>query len=228
MDPQAPASLSYLCIPDAVSSEDAWLKLLKRAPRPLVGWENYNDVGGPQRLAGYNFSADLPAWRASKDPNVRQQTFRITRTVEGIEFKFGSLRSIFDNKNLSLLNEHLMLKMLLNTHSTLVMGRMGRYHGNVMTCVRPSNFKLIDRTIRYIQMLLKHEGIQCYTYEDICLKCFVELETAEVNEPIVLKVFERCKKKDELTGASASDSSVCSDKKIYSPSTGRDASSSAT
>ena len=29
--------------------------------------------------------------------------------------------------------QHLLLKQLLNIHSTLVMGRLGRYKGNLMT-----------------------------------------------------------------------------------------------
>ncbi len=42
-------------------------------------------------------------------------------------------------------------KMLLNALSTLTMVRMGRVMGNVMIWVVPSNLKLIDRSIRYIQ-----------------------------------------------------------------------------
>jgi N-acetylmuramic acid 6-phosphate etherase len=36
----------------------------------------------------------------------------------------------------SLLVQHLALKMLLNTHSTIVMGAVGRYTSNVMTYVK--------------------------------------------------------------------------------------------
>jgi N-acetylmuramic acid 6-phosphate etherase len=116
---------------------------------------------------------------------------------------------------MSLLNEHLLLKMLLNIHSTLVMGRLGRYQGNVMTCVRPSNYKLIDRTIRYVQMLLNREGISNYSYSDICLQCFVELESADVNEPIVWKIFESLKKKNISSQDAGSSASIHSIKASY-------------
>ena len=60
--------------------------------------------------------------------------------------------------------KHLVLKMILNTHSTLIMGRLGRYEGNVMTYVRASNNKLIDRAIRYIDHAFKKIKISiCHT-----------------------------------------------------------------
>lgn len=37
---------------------------------------------------------------------------------------------------------------MLNTLSTLVMGRMNKYFSNIMIHVRPSNNKLKDRSIR--------------------------------------------------------------------------------
>ena len=43
------------------------------------------------------------------------------------------------------LKKHTALKILLNTHSTAVMARLGRVVGNTMTNVYPSNLKLIGR-----------------------------------------------------------------------------------
>jgi len=43
------------------------------------------------------------------------------------------------------LNRQIVIKMLLNAHSTGVMARLGRVVGNTMTDVRPSNLKLIGR-----------------------------------------------------------------------------------
>ena len=214
-DANASASLCYLCIPTVDSAEAAWVQLLKRTPRPLVGWKDHEEIAGPSRLGGYDFSSTLPGWRQSKRPNVTQKTFKVFRTERGIEFSFEALNSFFESRHLSLLNEHLLLKMLLNIHSTLVMGRLGRYQGNVMTCVRPSNYKLIDRTIRYVQMLLNREGISKYSYSDICLQCFVELELADVNEPIVWKIFESLKKKNISTQDAGSSASIHSIKTSY-------------
>ncbi len=44
-----------------------------------------------------------------------------------------------------LLRKHIVLKMVLNSHSTGVMAKLGRVVGNTMTNVSPSNLKLIGR-----------------------------------------------------------------------------------
>lgn len=203
-DKEAPTSLCYLCIPNTTTALEAWEKLLKRAPRPLVGWIDYELIAGPSRLIGYDFSSSIISWRQSRKPEIEQNVFDISRCGDGIEFALGGKKVRFPAAGLSLLNEHLMLKMLLNMHSTLVMGRQGRYHGNVMTCVRPSNFKLIDRTIRYVLQLLQTEHINTYTYEDVCLQCFIELEQASVNEPVVLRAFESLKNARQAQGSGGS------------------------
>lgn len=48
------------------------------------------------------------------------------------------------------LNRNLILKMLLNGHSTGVMARLGRIVGNTMTHVNPSNLKLVGRATSLI------------------------------------------------------------------------------
>jgi N-acetylmuramic acid 6-phosphate etherase len=80
---------------------------------------------------------------------------------------------------------HLLLKMIMNTHSTLVMGRLGRYEGNVMTYVRASNNKLIDRAIRYIDLILQNKKISL-SYEDIAYILFDMIEKTPVDHAIVL------------------------------------------
>ncbi|HLT23291.1 MAG TPA: hypothetical protein VKZ84_07605, partial [Bacteriovoracaceae bacterium] len=71
-----------------------------------------------------------------------------------------------------------------------VMGLLGRFEGNVMSWVRPSNNKLIDRSARYIKEILQQKGVN-KTYEEIVLMIFEELETIKENEPIVMKVVGR-------------------------------------
>jgi N-acetylmuramic acid 6-phosphate etherase len=80
--------------------------------------------------------------------------------------------------------------MILNAHSTLVMGLLDRYEGNIMTWVRPSNNKLIDRAARYVLQLLKLQG-KSASYEDVVEKIFQESDKLGENDPIVLKVLER-------------------------------------
>jgi N-acetylmuramic acid 6-phosphate etherase len=90
----------------------------------------------------------------------------------------------------------LSAKMLLNMHSTLVFGRLGRFEGNLMTWVYPSNGKLVDRAARYTQILLKLKGLGAFDYDAIVraqFECKAELSP---KESIVHKTIEK------LTGKS--------------------------
>jgi N-acetylmuramic acid 6-phosphate etherase len=89
--------------------------------------------------------------------------------------------------------KHLVLKMILNTHSTLIMGRMGRYEGNVMTYLRASNNKLIDRAIRYIDMILIRKDI-FLSYIEICHKLFELLEVTPSDQSIVMATVSEIEK----------------------------------
>lgn len=189
LDPKASHSLSYICIQNTDTSNAAWEKILHRPARPLIGWTDYEQIAGKARLDGYDFSTSVLQWRTQMQPQVTQEIFKIGRESDAIRFELKSTTHCFPTGGLSLLSEHIVLKMILNIHSTLVMGRLGRYQGNVMTYVRPSNFKLIDRSIRYVQQLLQHEQLT-YSYEEICHQCFIELETAKNNEPIVMRVYQ--------------------------------------
>jgi N-acetylmuramic acid 6-phosphate etherase len=86
----------------------------------------------------------------------------------------------------SALTTHLQLKMALNMLSTLMMGRRGFYLDNVMTWVRPSNNKLIDRASRYVQLLAGRRGTQL-TYEQT-VRLVIEEMDKELEGPVVLRV----------------------------------------
>jgi N-acetylmuramic acid 6-phosphate etherase len=70
------------------------------------------------------------------------------------------------------------------------MGLLDRYQGNVMSWVRPSNNKLIDRASRYIQQILMNSG-KSASYDEIVHKLFEEIETIRDNESVVLKVVNK-------------------------------------
>ena len=65
------------------------------------------------------------------------------------------------------------VKMLLNALSTCTMVRLGRVLGNRMIWVVPSNLKLIDRSIRYIQ------DLSGASYEDACHALFEVIDFVE-------------------------------------------------
>src|SRR6185295_4503512 len=107
----------------------------------------------------------------------------------------NALRHAVKIGNLHPLFEHLFLKMALNMHSTLVMGRHGRFESNVMTWVKPSNKKLIDRAIRYVEYLLHHQGVMGFSYKDICYQLFEEAERMTPAQSVVLMTVESLKKR---------------------------------
>jgi len=181
--------LCYLVLPKAKNAQEAWRLLLGRAPRAL-DWQEFEGLIDLNRLYGHDFSQHIFRYRREYLPASNHSTFKIAKVDSELTFQLDEFSHTFSLNRLSRLSEHIVLKMLLNTHSTLVMGRLGRYEGNLMTYVRPSNNKLIDRTIRYVRLLLQQRNIG-RSYEEVAYACFQEMETIKANEPIVLKTLDR-------------------------------------
>jgi hypothetical protein len=102
-----------------------------------------------------------------------------------------------------LLVQQALLKYLLNLQSTLAMGRLGRYHGNLMTYVRPTNGKLVDRTLRTLRVLLgqkinqNEEDVphlrelwESHDDEPLLTAIFTALEQVSVDQPVALRALE--------------------------------------
>lgn len=185
LDPESPHGLCYLFIPESETSGHAWSELLWRPPRP-VDWKELDGKISRERLFGFDISAQGLKNRSSHIPT---DEFSITYDAGRVLFKCQKEEAVFEWGEDQLFN-HLMVKMVLNAHSTLIMGLLGRYEGNVMTWVRPSNNKLIDRSARYIQQLLVQKNISA-SYEEVVLKIFEEMEHLDDNGPVVMKVVER-------------------------------------
>ena len=63
------------------------------------------------------------------------------------------------------------------------MGRLRRYESNIMTFVKPTNYKLIDRAARYVLYLTPKT-----TYEEAVRAIYHLKYKISYDEPIVLKV----------------------------------------
>lgn len=178
---EAYLSKSYLAIKGTHSSEEAWKSMLGRAPRSLE-WKELAGKVSLDKIYKFDISENAIR-RRSQRAGCKQFEIKIHAGV--IAFQLGELHARFPLEARSLLGEHVGLKLLLNCHSTLVMGRLGKIHGNVMTWVRPSNYKLVDRATRYAQEILKHKGV-LVPYDKVAEKIF---EFASIKEEsIVLKV----------------------------------------
>lgn len=178
-------SLSYLFIPDAEDAGQAWSELLWRAPRAL-DWAELESRINLTRVLGFDISRKGLKHRSQE---VATENFIVSYLNGKIQFMCQNKGVEFNWGEDQLFN-HLMVKMLLNAHSTLIMGLLDRYEGNVMTWVRPSNNKLIDRAARYVLQLLKQNG-KSANYDDVVARIFEESEGLSDNEPIVLKVLKR-------------------------------------
>ena len=184
-------SWTYLEVPGARNAHEAWEAIVLRKPR-AIEWEGFSTRFGGQILDGFDFSEGVASRREKYLGGKKQHLFKIGRSKDGkrLEFSFNGLFASFD-RPLSLLTEHLFLKLLLNASSTLVMGRMGRFEGNVMLWVKSSNNKLVDRSIRYIQQLLENDGAAVPPYNQIAIELFDVVETIAPDEPAVLKTRDR-------------------------------------
>ena len=175
-------SWSYLYFPHARNAKEAWELLFRRSPRTFK-WDGVDFKTDYERIMGFDFSANLLTRRASV-AKEKHHFFKIYRTPNGISFELENLRHEVVVNLENNLFEHTLLKCLLNIHSTLVMGRMNRYRSNIMTWVRPSNNKLIDRTVRFATLLLQEQGIEP-SYDDLVLRCFQALEQLPHDQSIV-------------------------------------------
>ncbi len=178
-------SLSYLFIPEVSTSAEAWTKLLWRKPRAL-DWNELDGKISHEKVMGFDISE---AGLKKRSTSIPTENFIISYAQGRVSFQCQSEKVTFEWGREPLMN-HLMVKMLLNAHSTLIMGLLGRYEGNVMTWVRPSNNKLIDRATRYILQLLKQKN-KTASYEAVVEKIFAEVEILNENEPVVLRVLEK-------------------------------------
>jgi N-acetylmuramic acid 6-phosphate etherase len=185
LDHGAPHALAYLFIPESETSGHAWSELLWRSPRALE-WAELNGRINLERVFGFDISLQ---GMKNRSLHIPTEEFSIMYDDGRVIFKCQNEEALFEWGEDPLFN-HLMVKMLLNAHSTLIMGKLERYEGNVMTWVRPSNNKLIDRAARYVQQILKQQN-KTPDYQEIILKIFEEIETLNDNEPVVMKVVEK-------------------------------------
>lgn len=168
----------YLAVKGAKTSQAAWGDLLGRAPRCLE-WDDLNGRINMNVLAGFDISEAARGRRGGDEVGFELGTGCVRWTRTGLSWAQPLLDA-------TPLTTHLQLKMALNMLSTLMMGRRGFYLDNVMTWVRPSNNKLIDRASRYVQLLAGRRGTQL-TYEQT-VRLVIEEMDRELEGPVVLRV----------------------------------------
>ncbi|HJO93340.1 MAG TPA: SIS domain-containing protein [Victivallales bacterium] len=178
-------SLCYLLFSETDDLQKAWKLLLGRVPRALK-WDEDTSI---EQLYGFDFSKKIIEYRNRyASPS---HIYSIKKINNEISFELDNVKAKFDFSELNPILEQAGLKILLNICSTLIMGRLGHYEGNLMTSLYPSNSKLIDRAIRYIDFLVQMKTDKKISYNDLAENMFEELRVLKPNESIVLNTVKR-------------------------------------
>ncbi len=183
-------SLAFVSVDKTQNSLDAWQEILQRKPHCLE-WFSQKNLS-QEYLTSFDFCFSSIAQRSGllrKDTDKENFVFKISETPKGIELKLKQYSHQLEMLELPALEKHLILKMLMNIHSTLVMGRYGRYKSNIMTWVYPTNGKLIDRAARFTQYLLQQKAKNVH-YEDVVLELHKNMQDMKPDVSVVLKTYE--------------------------------------
>ncbi len=181
-------SLCYILIPSANDASEAWRQLLLRDPHALE-WGAIDPQTTSHYLDSFDFSKNSLELREARLNNKRQYLFEIQLRGEQLAVSLAGIEHEWSLSTKRSLFRHTLLKLLLNIHSTLLMGLMGRYESNIMTWVTATNGKLIDRATRYVQILLHERNIQV-DYLDIVERVYQLKENLSSSDCIVMKVLE--------------------------------------
>ncbi|MCC5834079.1 MAG: SIS domain-containing protein [Opitutales bacterium] len=182
-------SLCYLSMPSAPTAALAWQRLLGRSPR-TVEWPQLSARSGLQRLLGFDISRQAAQRRQQAAAPAASDPFRVATSPAGIQWQFKDQSLELATPGWSQPEQQLLLKLLLNAHSTCLMGRLGRYEGNCMTWVQASNGKLIDRAARTVQMLYQRQRSRGLDYEQAVRAVFAVRSQLKPGQPVVMPALQ--------------------------------------
>ncbi len=175
---QVPVLDHYLVLKDVQSGADAaWKALLLRAPR-----------AASPRLLGFDLSQDVMLYLRQLKSPLQMLDLALSAQPQRLSFRFGQQQIDLSLGDLSMIEMQFLLRLILVNHSTLMMGRLGYYQGNLMTHVKPANAKLRDRAIRYVLALYQQDTGEVLPYAVVSETLTRMLPVLKPQESIVLKV----------------------------------------
>lgn len=152
-----------------LSTEKAWEDALQHTPR-CISWtlEKYLQLNTPVEKAPDIAYEDLMGYKIGCERDTLREGNKLSRAIwidskeSGTDFAEASKG--YEFKESFTLNEmgaecvctpmhifeHIAIKLVMNTMSTVCMGHLGRLTSNFMTWVSLSNKKLLDRSARLI------------------------------------------------------------------------------
>lgn len=161
-----PASICRTIVMGTDTPLAAYQQMLKRDPIAL-NWAKAPHTH-ISKILGWDLSYSIRDKREQYLADVHHDVFTLTfeddqlaLDYEGKAVNFALPADASLPFYLRELQQQLVIKTLLNTHSTLVIGRLNLYYGNLMLYVNPSNMKLVSRGMRltgeYNQTQSAHE-----------------------------------------------------------------------
>ena len=190
-------SLCYLSIPDAHTPRESWRKILARDPIGLE-WPELPTPLGRDSILEFDFGREAIHRREERVHPKNQEVVRLDAHHRSGELEFQSAAFHLRLQSALILDpvgEQILVKLLLNTLSLLVMGRLDRYEGNIMTWVRASNGKLIDRTLRYLEQLISRRGLPPVPRAELARMVFEAQPKLKPDEPLILAVLSALEKR---------------------------------
>ena len=175
----------YLVLSNADTPRIAWQMLFGKVPTCL-GWEDF-PATDMVYINGFDLSRNSLRANGSYLPN-KQHILSLKPHDERMDITLDGVSISFELPN-DILCKTIIYKLLLNSHSTLMMGRLGYFSGNMMLSLKPSNFKLIDRAIRYSQFIINKT--LDLSYHEVAELVFKEIEKLQPGQSIVKQVVDQ-------------------------------------
>lgn len=188
-----PASLTYLSVIGARDHDEAYrfytgrdANLQEWIPGGIAGRERYDRLDISEGTGEPKRRARVPG---------PMHDFNILQHGDVMRFDFKGIQHDVPVAGMHPLFQSLLLKMILNTHTTLLMGRMGKYEQNMMSYVNAMlNYKLVDRGIRIIEEKFRREGLPVPDYNRTAYALFDSAaKSTGPDDPPVPKAFKALK-----------------------------------
>lgn len=177
-------SIFYLKLANTNAVDEAWDLIFGQAPTCL-NWPEFSRTS-TNYMTGFDLSENSER-SIGKYLLHRQHTAIWQPTGNSLKIHLENIELNYTLPD-NLFHRTLIYKLLLNSHSTLMMGRLNFFDGNMMLSLKPSNFKLIDRAIRYSQFILKQKHNIDIDYKELAKIVFAEIEKLQPNQSIVENV----------------------------------------
>lgn len=142
-----------LCV-KGLGDDNDWPEYILGRPAQMLNWPDF-PVTAEAYLDRFDFSVE--AHNKAGGQLASLDVIDLSHEASSLIWHFDHQKVVYSLPP-QLWARSLWIKVLLNMHSTLVYGRLGRFSGQLMTQVKPSNQKLKHRAKRIKHLRLRDGG----------------------------------------------------------------------